>query len=194
MIEYDERVLEPRPWTVRQSRWAADLLATAPEGPVLELCAGAGQIGLLAVTAVPRPLVSVDLNPVACDYVRRNAAAAGLADRVEVRHGELDAVLRPDERFAVAIADPPYLLPEEMAAHPEDPPLAIDGGADGLAVARRCLDVIARHLLPGGSAVMQLRNDEQALRIRDHVDRSGELVLAERRACRRGVLALLRRR
>ena len=193
-IEYDDMVLEPRPWTTRQSRWAADLLETAPPGPVLELCAGAGQIGLLAVTALPRRLVCVDLNPVACDYARRNAAAAGMADRVEVRQGEVDRVLRADERFALVIADPPYLLPQELATYPADPPLAIDGGPDGLGVARRCVSVVRDHLLPGGSAVLQLRSDDQVNRIRDHLDQSGDLVLAERRACGRGVLALLQRR
>jgi hypothetical protein len=60
LIEYDDRVLVPRPWTAEQSRWAARLIRTGPPGPVLELCAAAGQIGLLAATLSPRPLVSVD--------------------------------------------------------------------------------------------------------------------------------------
>ena len=48
-ISYDQRVLEPRPWTAAQSRWASSLFRVLPPGPVLELCAGAGHIGLLAV-------------------------------------------------------------------------------------------------------------------------------------------------
>jgi methylase of polypeptide subunit release factors len=193
-IAYDDRVLRPRRWTTRQSRWAADLLVAAPPGPVLELCAGAGQIGLLAVAIVPRRLVCIDLDPVACDYARTNAEAAGIADRVEVRQGDVAEVLQPDELFSVVIADPPYLLPEEAASYPEDPPLAVDGGPDGLAVARRCLDTIERHLLAGGSALLQLRTDEQVTRLRDHVDQTGELVLTERRTCGRGVLARFERR
>ena len=47
-IEYDERVLEPRAWTLAQSEWAAQLLTGAGDEPLLELCAGAGQIGLAA--------------------------------------------------------------------------------------------------------------------------------------------------
>ena len=64
-IEYDEHVLEPRPWTAEQSRWAADLIREAPPGPVLELCSGAGHIGLLAVTLAPRSLVCVDVDSTA---------------------------------------------------------------------------------------------------------------------------------
>ena len=49
-IAFDERVLRPRPWTVAQSRWAAELLHDRPApSAVLELCAGAGHIGLLAL-------------------------------------------------------------------------------------------------------------------------------------------------
>ena len=62
-IRYDERVLEPRPWTTSQSRWAAELLRDTPPGPLLELCAGAGHIGLLAVAYQPRDLVMVDISP-----------------------------------------------------------------------------------------------------------------------------------
>ena len=84
-ITFDDRVLRPRKWTAAQSEWAAELMATAPAGPVLELCAGVGHIGLLSVAAADRRLVCVDANPVACDHARANAAAAGMADRVVMR-------------------------------------------------------------------------------------------------------------
>lgn len=193
VIAYDQRVLTPRTWTAHQSRWAADLLAQAPPGPVLELCAGAGHIGLLTVATVPRDLVCVDLDPVACGYARSNAAAAGLGDRVEVRHGDLARAVRPDESFALVLADPPYLRPDEVDGYPEDPRLAIEGGADGLAVARQCLSVIRGHLAPGGSALLQLRSTHQAARLRDELATTDELVLTETRDYGRGVVSLLRR-
>ena len=84
-IAFDDRVLRPRGWTTAQSEWAAELMLTAPGGPVLELCSGAGHIGLLAVAGSGRSLVCVDANPVACDYARANALQAGLAELVEVR-------------------------------------------------------------------------------------------------------------
>ena len=65
VITWDDRVLEPRSWTEAQSMWAAELLTGAPEGPVLELCAGAGQIGLLTIALAPCRLVCVDLDPAA---------------------------------------------------------------------------------------------------------------------------------
>jgi methylase of polypeptide subunit release factors len=170
LIEYDERVLVPRPWTEMQSRWAAQLLPGVPDGPVLELCAGPGHIGLLAIEESERMLVQVDAHPVACTYARRNAARAGLGDRVEVRLGMLEAVLGPAERFALVIADPPWVPSAEVTDHPDDPLLAIDGGIDGLALVRTCLEVIGRHLLPGGAAVLQVGDGGQADAVQKFVE------------------------
>ncbi|GAA1807993.1 hypothetical protein GCM10009795_061460 [Nocardioides hankookensis] len=189
-IAFDDRVLRPRAWTADQSRWAAELITTAPEGAVLELCAGAGQIGLLAVADSDRHLVCVDLSPVACDYARRNAEAAGMADRVEVREGSMDAVLREDERFALVVADPPWVRRTDVERYPEDPVLAIDGGDDGLDVARLCLGVARRHLHPDGSVVLQIGTLEQVDRLRLELAGTG-LVIAEVREGERGVLVRL---
>ncbi|WP_426245070.1 RsmD family RNA methyltransferase [Nocardioides sp. LHG3406-4] len=188
-IAFDERVLRPREWTAAQSRWAAELLGEAPQGPVLELCAGAGHIGLLAVTGTARRLVCVDADPVACEFARANAHASGLGEQVEVREGRLEEALRPDELFALVIADPPWVCREETGRFPEDPLLAIDGGPDGLDVARTCLGVIAAHLMPTGSAVLQLGSVAQVEALReDPRVRALELHLAETRPHERGVL------
>lgn len=185
-ISYDDRVLRPRPWTAEQSRWAAELMATAPPGPVLELCAGAGQIGLLAIALAPRHLVCVDLSPVACAYARRNAEAAGLGGLVEVREGAVDDAVAAGERFALVIADPPWVPSPETGRYPEDPLLAIDGGADGLRTARACLRVAQRHLLPGGEVLLQVGTRTQLDRLAAD---AGRLALREVRDGERGVLA-----
>ena len=155
-ISFDDRVLRPRGWTANQSRWAAELLPGVPEGPVLELCSGAGQIGLLAVAASTRRLVCVDLNPAAGELTLTNARAAGLEDRVEMRLGRIDEVLVPGESFPMIIADPPWVRRAETSRFPEDPLVAIDGGDDGLSVARECLAAASEHLTPGGVALFQL--------------------------------------
>lgn len=193
-IAFDDRVLRPREWTVAQSTWAADIMRTAPGGPALELCAGAGHIGLLAAAMSGRSLVCVDSNPVACDFARLNAMDAGLADRVEVREGRLETALAEDERFAVVIADPPWVPRDQTSQFPEDPLLAIDGGGDGLDVARACLRVVADHLAPGGSAVLQLGTADQADILRaEACVADGQLLVAEVRQEERGVLVRLDR-
>lgn len=193
-IAYDDRVLEPRAWTTLQSQWAASLLDRAPTGRVLELCAGAGQIGLLAVADSDRDLVCVDLNPVACEFTRENARAAGLDDRVEVREGRIRDVLGPDERFALVVADPPWVPSAGVGRFPEDPLIAIDGGDTGLDVARECVDAVVAHLLPGGSALLQLGTTEQATEVGRWLDDVPDLALGEVRSHEdRGVVARLDR-
>lgn len=190
-IHFDDRVLRPRPWTADQSRWAAEALLSAPNGPVLELCAGAGQIGLLTIAMSPRPLVCVDLNPAACDFTRLNADAAGLGDLVSVREGRIDEVLEPREGFALIVADPPWVPRADTGRFPEDPLLAIDGGDDGLEVAWACVAAASEHLLPGGTAILQLGTTEQAAVIDAGLGRFGDLALTEVREGERGVLVRL---
>jgi release factor glutamine methyltransferase len=203
-ITFDDRVLRPRPWTAAQSRWAAELLDDAPPGPVLELCAGAGHIGLLATCASARRLVCVDVNPAACELTLRNAAAAGMADRVEVREGPMDEVLRDSERFALVVADPPWVPRADVGRYPEDPLLAIDGGEDGLDLAWTCVQVAGRHLMPRGSLVLQLGTVGQVDLLRDRLrgasdsadldlDLDVDLEVTEVRWCERGVLVRLDR-
>ena len=193
-ISFDDRVLRPRHWTVAQADWAADLLDELPPGPVLELCAGTGHIGLLATMNTLRRLVLVDVDPVACHWARINADAAR-AGSVEVREADLAAALGDDETFPLIIADPPWVVTSDIERFPADPRIAIDGGTDGLAVARQCLDVIDGHLARDGAAVLQLGTSAQVDDSRAYVEAiGGTLTVDEVRTYERGVLALIRRR
>jgi release factor glutamine methyltransferase len=181
-IAYDERVLEPRAWTLQQSEWAARLLAEAPPGPVLELCSGAGQIGLAAGVLAGRDVVLVDASEVACGFARVNAAAAGWAGRTDVRHAPMTEALAAHERFALVLADPPYIPSAGTSTFPGDPLSAIDGGDDGLDLARTCLTVGARHLEPGHPLLLQLRDEKQADRVAAEASAAGDLAPVEARS------------
>jgi len=162
LVDHDPRVLAPRPWTLLQSRWAADLAASTPPGRLLELCAGAGHIGLAAAVLADRDLLQVEADPVAAGYARANAARAGWADRTEIRVDRLQTALAPAERFGLMLADPPYLPTAAVARWPEDPVTAIDGGPDGLDLVGACLVVAAAHLRPGGRMLLQVAGPSQA--------------------------------
>ncbi len=194
-IQFDERVLRPRSWTLAQSEWAVELLADAPAGPVLELFAGVGHIGLATMSNNDndRDLMLVDLNPAAVEHARRNIEAAGLVHRVSVREGRIDEVLHTEETFAVVIADPPWVPTAGIGQFPEDPSIAIDGGGDGLDLARVCCEVIDQHLAIGGSAIVQLGSTEQAELIDDYLVHGlgSALRVVETRAYERGVLIKL---
>lgn len=189
-VTYDDDVLEPRPWTIHQSRWAIEILDEVPAGPVLELCAGAGQIGLVVAVEADRTLVQVDVEPVACAHARTNAERAGVT--ADVRCGRLDEALGPDEQFPLVLADPPYVPSGEVDGLPDDPRGAVDGGDDGLDIARTCIAVAARHLAVGGRLVLQLGSSEQADALRSTAGDHGLVVVEVRTVAGAGALVLLR--
>jgi methylase of polypeptide subunit release factors len=187
-ITFDPRILRPREWTTAQSWWAASVLHEVPEGDVLELCSGAGQIGLLAVAESTRRLVCVDVSPVAASYIKSNAEAAGLSSRVTVRAGLISEVIARGEHFPLIIADPPWVPRSLTSRFPEDPLLAIDGGDDGMDVVLECLRAISAHLAPGGIALIQLGTPEQAAAVAALLDGSGLTAGEVREYGDRGVL------
>lgn len=171
VIRYDDRVLAPRPWTILQSEWALELLGSLPPGPVLELCAGTGHIGLVVAYETGRELIQVEADAAASQFALENARLAPV-HRYHLRHSEiLDAISRTD-RFPLILADPPYVPSADVRDFPDDPPAAIDGGADGLDLVRQCLEVARRTLLPDGALLLQVRGKEQGRQI-------GHLVEAE---------------
>lgn len=191
-VTFDERVLRPRPWTMLQASWATELAGGVPAGPILELCSGAGHIGQATAVLTGRSLVQVDVDPHACALAEANATANVAGRRVEVRCGDLGAVLHPDERFAVVLADPPYLSRDEVDDWPLDPSHAIDGGPDGLDLPRRCLTVAGAHVGANGVVLLQSRGREQVERLAADLTAAG-LELADVRAWdERRAVALLR--
>ncbi|QNN51907.1 methyltransferase [Nocardioides mesophilus] len=190
-IQYDERVLRPRPWTAAQSEWAAVLGEEVPPGPLLELCSGAGHIGLLAARLTGRDAVLVDASAAACELATLNAARNGLEERVQIRQGDLASALGVDETFPLVLADPPYLRSADTSRYPEDPRSAVDGGRDGLEIARSCLRVAGAHLDVRGAVVLQLRDQEQAEELGDDAGPAGLRVVEIRTVAEHGALVRL---
>lgn len=187
-IAWDRRVLEPRPWTAEQAQWLAELAVDAPPGPALELCSGAGHLGLLLTHLTGRPLVQVDVDPVAGEFARANAARHGIA--TDVRTASMDEALGEDERFALLLADPPWVERARIGDFPDDPVRAIDGGDDGTALARLCLRVAEAHLLEDGVLVLQVGDQGQVDRIAADLDAlAPRLRLVDCRVRERGALA-----
>jgi methylase of polypeptide subunit release factors len=193
-VTYDESVLEPRPWTAAQAELASEVARDLAPGPLLELCCGAGHIGLLTALLSRRDAVLVDLNEAACRFAEDNATqvrAVGVS--VTVRQGRMTSVLDESEHFSLVVADPPYIPSHQTGQFPTDPLVAIDGGADGLDLARTCLQVGAQHLTPGGALVLQLRDREQAQVLADEATRHGLVDPEVTQVGGHGALLLLRR-
>jgi methylase of polypeptide subunit release factors len=159
---------------------------------VLELCAGAAQIGLAATAQTARRLVLVDADPSACHWARRNAERVRPGSLTEVREAPLQDAVAESETFSLILADPPWVATADVGLFPADPPSAIDGGIDGLAVARACVEVIMGHLAPGGAALLQLGSIDQAQSMVSQLaDRESPLRCHDSRSFDRGVVVLI---
>jgi release factor glutamine methyltransferase len=128
-----------------------------PGALVVDLCCGSGAIGAAVAAAVAGiDLHAADVDPVAVACARRNLPDAA------VHQGDLFAALPPAVRGRVDVlaASAPYvptpaiaLMPPEARDH--EPPAALDGGDDGLAVLRRIVAGAPEWLAPGGALLFE---------------------------------------
>jgi release factor glutamine methyltransferase len=105
-------------------------------------------------------VIATDLSRDALSVAETNALANGVADRVELRRGDLLAPI--SERVDVVCANLPY-LPDasvdrwvgERSSLAFEPRAAVVAGADGLDVIRRCVADLPRVLAPHGAAFFE---------------------------------------
>ncbi|MBX3594920.1 peptide chain release factor N(5)-glutamine methyltransferase [Sphingomonas sp.] len=125
---------------------------------VLDLGCGPGTLLLAALAEWPDATgLGIDASDAALAYARQNAAALGLADRVEWRRGDWASGI--DERFDLILCNPPYIgTDEELGAEVRDhePAEALFAGDDGLADYRRIIPDLPRLLAPGGIALLEI--------------------------------------
>jgi release factor glutamine methyltransferase len=152
-------------------------LAHAPDASVVvDLCCGSGAVGAALAAALDAPEVhAADLDPAAVRCARRNLAEVG----GRVYEGDLFEALPGTLRGRVDLltANVPYvptaevpLLPAEARDH--EPPLALDGGADGLDVLRRVAAGAGDWLAPGGCLLAET-SERQAPAALDALTRAG---------------------
>jgi ribosomal protein L3 glutamine methyltransferase len=164
----DERVIVPRSYLGEII--AGDAFSGAEEGlafadpgevdRVLDLCTGSGALAVLAAMRFPNAAVdAVDISADALAVAARNVAEHGLEDRITLRHGDLFAPVHV-ERYDLIITNPPYVDEAGMAALPPEcryePALALDGGADGIAIVERIIDGAGRHLTEDGGLLCEV--------------------------------------
>src|SRR5262245_32707253 len=132
----DESVLVPRPDTetvIEVVRGVRPDRAQACR--ILDLCTGSGVIAVSLAKEYPAArVVATELSPAAAAIARRNAARNQVADRVDVREGDLFAPVA-GEQFDLITANPPYIASAVIATLSSEvrrePMLALDDGPDG---------------------------------------------------------------
>lgn len=161
----DANVLVPRPdtETVVEVARATRADRSAP-CRVLDLCTGSGAIAVSLAKELPAArVVATDVSAAAAALARKNAERNGLAERVDVREGDLWAPVA-GERFDLIASNPPYIasavIPTLSAEVRREPVIALDGGADGMAFYDRICAAAREHLEPGGALVVEHGYDQ----------------------------------
>jgi release factor glutamine methyltransferase len=158
-------VLVPRPdtETVIEVARSARADRTAP-CRVLDLCTGSGAIAISLAKELPAArVVATDISEAAVVLARKNAERNGMADRIDVRAGDLWEVVA-GETFDLIASNPPYIasaiIPTLSAEVRCEPAIALDGGADGLEFYDRICAAARAHLEPGGALVLEHGYDQ----------------------------------
>lgn len=172
--------LVPRPETELIVEEALRIVPSDRHATFLDVGTGSG---CLAVTlARERPsarVVATDLSLEALLVARRNAVRHGVSDRVRFVRTDLMSGL--SLAADLIVANPPYVPENSANALPPDvvryePPAALFGGPDGLAVIRRLLADASLHLAPGGRFIVEFGFGQEHS-VRELARRSGWTVV-----------------
>ena len=171
-LKVDARVLIPRPETemlveLALSAYTASAAPAKDAQPagwatidLVDVGTGSGAVAIaFSVHAPEARVIATDVSADALVVAGENAQAHGVSARVTFKQADLLAGL--DVRSRVITANLPYVTVEEIEALPpeiqsHEPRVALDGGADGLALVRRLLGQLDAHLLPGGCAFFEI--------------------------------------
>jgi len=133
----------------------------------LDLCTGAGCLGILLAHTFPNAAVdATDISPQALEVAARNVSDYGLNTRVRLLQSDLFDALEA-ARYDVIVSNPPYVTQAAMQALPpeyrHEPAAALAGGDDGLDLVRRILREAKRHLQRGGVLIVEVGDGRAAV-------------------------------
>lgn len=212
----DRRALIPRPETERLVELALERVrdalvgrprpAGSPQLRVWDIGTGSGAIAVSLAVECRRRGYAADVRVLATDasgeavsLAIENAVGHGVADMVILRTADLAALDAPTAAEWLPVdlvcANLPYIASDVVPTLPVaasfEPPIALDGGPDGLALIRRLLADLPRVVAEGGVALLEIgadQADELALavaealprwRLNVHADLSGSPRVAE---------------
>lgn len=167
-------VFVPRPETEALLAWVT--AQPLPVRPVIvDLCTGSGALAVALAHEYPAArIVAVDDSAAALGYARRNAAGTAV-ELVQADVAEPGLLAELDGGVDAVVANPPY-VPDAAVVEPEvaqhDPPHAVFGGPDGMAVIAPVVDLAARWLRPGGILAVE-HDDTTAARTVEMVTGAG---------------------
>jgi release factor glutamine methyltransferase len=166
-FEVGPDVLVPRPATESLVMKALDLCKSLQAPRILDVSTGSGCIAIsIAHQHRAASVVAVDTSEPALAVAMRNAVRHGVSERIQFLRSDLYAALNGGPPFDVILSNPPYIPTATLATLSRDvrehePRVALDGGADGLAVFDRLIAGAVERLAPGGWLLVEIGFDQE---------------------------------
>lgn len=157
-------VFVPRPETELLVDAVLDFAREESVRALVDLCTGSGALALSLAGELPGARVwAVELDAAAAAWAQRNLTQSGIQDVelvvADARTVTGTALAHLVGSCDVVVTNPPYIPDDAVPRDPEvarhDPPLALYGGPDGLAVMRELAAQAAILLRPGGLFVAE---------------------------------------
>ncbi|MCL4272392.1 MAG: peptide chain release factor N(5)-glutamine methyltransferase [Anaerolineales bacterium] len=158
-------VLIPRPETELLVEKAIKWLSNSPERrTVADIGTGSGAIAIAIAMHVPGVrILATDISYNALKVARHNAEKFHVHHRIDFLQCDLLPQhidpLPTESHFDLICANLPYIPTETLHGLPiyeQEPTLALDGGADGLNVVRRLLQLAPDWLAPNGMMLLEI--------------------------------------
>jgi len=164
-LEITRDVLIPRPETELLVELALTWLGEDAPARVLDLGSGSGAVALAIASQRPRSLViGADVSSAAIALGRRNAERLAIANAIFLQSDWFALV--PPDRFALIVANPPYVADEDPHLGQGDvrfePEAALASGSDGLDATRIIVAAASRYLAPGAPLALEHGHDQAA--------------------------------
>lgn len=154
----DPRVFIPRPESELLVEKALDLAKKHPISTIADVGTGCGAIAISLALNLPRTKIyAIDLSAFALKVAQLNCQKHRVENRISLLPGDM---LEPlPEAVDLIVANLPYVRKSELAkvnTLPFEPPLALDGGANGLEKISRLCSQIGERLRSGGHSLLEI--------------------------------------
>ena len=154
----DPGVLIPRPESELLVEEAINLAQNQPISTIAEVGTGCGAIAIsLALNLPTAEIYATDISAAALKVARLNCQQHGVVDRIYLRQGDmLDPLPEPVD---LIVANLPYVKESELARTGSlsfEPPLALNGGTDGLEKIYKLCQQVSGKLRPQGGLLLEI--------------------------------------
>ncbi len=161
MFRCSPSALVPRPETEILIQAALTRLSnTADDQTLLDVGTGSGIVAItLLLERTGLRAIATDISEEALNLAKENAQSFGLSQRLTLVQADLFPENMRGDKFSIITANLPYLPSSLLISLPRevkfDPPVALDGGTDGLDQIRRVVAHASQWLLPGGYLILE---------------------------------------